>query len=132
LAIMADAGFPPAMLEMGEVEAMARTLGIEVITLEIRRAEDIAPAFEALNSKADALYVVINELLNASRVRITNLAEAARLPSVYGTVDWVQSGGAHILRTKLSNPVRACGRFYRQDFAWNSAGRYSSRAANQV
>ena len=45
------------VLEMGEVQAAARTLGLEVVTLEIRRAEDIAPAFEALKGRADALYV---------------------------------------------------------------------------
>jgi putative tryptophan/tyrosine transport system substrate-binding protein len=93
LAIMADAGFPQAVLEMREVQAMARTLDIEVVTLEIRRAEDIAPAFEEHKAHADAVYVVINELLNASRARIVNLALGARLPSIYGTSDWVRSGG---------------------------------------
>ena len=58
LAIMANVGTPCAVLEMGEVEAAARTLGLEVATVEIRRAEDIAPAFEALKGRADALYVV--------------------------------------------------------------------------
>src|SRR5262249_32205830 len=43
LAIMANAGYPASVLEMAEVQATARTLGIEVITLEIRRAEDIGP-----------------------------------------------------------------------------------------
>ena len=57
LAIMANVGNPAAVLEMGEVQAAARTLGLEVATLEIRRAEDIAPAFEALKGRADALYV---------------------------------------------------------------------------
>ena len=57
LAIMANVGYPAAVLEMGEVQAAARTLGLEVATLEIRRAEDIAPAFEALKGRADALYV---------------------------------------------------------------------------
>ena len=71
----------------------ARTLDIEVVTLEIRRAEDIAPAFEEHKAHADAVYVVINELLNASRARIVNLALGARLPSIYGTSDWVRSGG---------------------------------------
>lgn len=93
LAIMADADFPPAMLELREVAAMARKLGIEVVTLEIRRAEDIAPAFETLKARADAIYVVINELLNASRARIVELAMSARLPSIYGTSDWARSGG---------------------------------------
>src|SRR5262249_55590193 len=59
LAILANVGSPGAMLEMREVQATARTLGPEAITLEIRRGEDIAPAFEALIGRADALYVCI-------------------------------------------------------------------------
>ncbi len=47
LAIMANVGYPAAVLEMEEVQAVARTLGLEVATLEIRRADDIASAFEA-------------------------------------------------------------------------------------
>ena len=57
LAIMANVDNPAVVLEMGEVQAAARTLGLEVATFEIRRAEDIAPAFEALKGRADALYV---------------------------------------------------------------------------
>ena len=58
LAIMANVGNTVAVLDMREVQATARTLGLEVATFEIRRAEDIAPAFEALKGRADALYVV--------------------------------------------------------------------------
>ena len=58
LAILANVGNPAAVLEMREAQAAARTLGLEVALLEIRRAEDIAPAFEALKGRADALYVV--------------------------------------------------------------------------
>src|SRR5215471_18716809 len=58
LAILANVGYPAAVLEMGEAQAAARTLGLEVITLKVRRAEDIAPAFEALKGRAQALYVV--------------------------------------------------------------------------
>lgn len=93
LAIMADTGFPQSVLEMNEVQGIARDLGIEVARLEIHSAEDIVPAFESHTAQADALYVVINELLNASRARIVDLALAARLPSIYGTGDWARSGG---------------------------------------
>ena len=48
LAIMVNVDFPAAVLEMGEIQAAAGTLGLDVVTFEIRRAEDIAPAFEAL------------------------------------------------------------------------------------
>src|SRR6516162_10196428 len=42
LAIMAHVGNPGAVLELAEIQAAARALGLEVATLEIRRAEDIA------------------------------------------------------------------------------------------
>lgn len=94
LAIMADANFDQALLELNAVKQIASNRNIETLPLEVRRSEDIAPAFErARSQEADALYVVINELLNANRATIVNSAEAARLPSIYGTRDWVRSGG---------------------------------------
>src|SRR6516164_7643695 len=57
LAIMANIGNPGAALEMGEAQAAARTLGLEVTTIEIQRAEDIAPGFDTLKGQAEALYV---------------------------------------------------------------------------
>ena len=51
LAIMADADFPESALEVGEMQAAARTLGLEITPLEIRRTEDIAPAFETLKGQ---------------------------------------------------------------------------------
>jgi putative ABC transport system substrate-binding protein len=93
LAIMANAGYPAAVLEMAEVQATARTLGLEVTTLEIWRAEDIAPAFEALKDRAEALYVCSDPLTATNRVRINTLALAARLPMMYGVRENVEAGG---------------------------------------
>ena len=53
LAIMANVGSPIGVLEIGEVQAAARTLGLEEATVAIRRAEDFAPAIEALKGRAD-------------------------------------------------------------------------------
>jgi ABC-type uncharacterized transport system substrate-binding protein len=75
------------------VQATARTLGIEVITLEIRRGEDIAPAFEALKGRAEALYVVVDPLLNTHRIRINTLVLAARLPTMHTLREQVEVGG---------------------------------------
>jgi putative tryptophan/tyrosine transport system substrate-binding protein len=93
LAILANVGYPDAVLEMGEVQAMARTLGLEVMPLEIQRAEDIAPAFEALKAKADAMYVVVDALIAANRTRIITLALSARLPAIFNVRVFVQAGG---------------------------------------
>jgi putative tryptophan/tyrosine transport system substrate-binding protein len=90
LAIMANVGFPQSVLEMGEVQVAARTLGIEVATLEIRREEDIVPALASL--KADSLYVTADALLNANRIRINTLANVARLPTIAGWREFVEAG----------------------------------------
>jgi putative tryptophan/tyrosine transport system substrate-binding protein len=81
VAILANIGNPLSVLELGEVQAAARTLALEVHTVEIQRAQDIAPAIEALNGRADALYVCIDGLMNTNRIRINTLSLGARLPS---------------------------------------------------
>ena len=81
------------MLDLREVLTAARTLGLEVVTSEIRRAEDIAPAFDALAGRVDAMYVVAESLVNANHVRINTLALGARLPTMHGFREWVAAGG---------------------------------------
>ena len=61
--------------------------------MEIRRAEDIAPAFGALKGHAEALYVVGDPLVNTQTVRINTLALAARLPTIYAQREYVEAGG---------------------------------------
>jgi putative ABC transport system substrate-binding protein len=90
---MGNVGFAQAVLVLGEAQAAARTFGLEVAPLEIRRAEDIAPAFEALKVQVDALYVVGDALTAANRMRIITLALGARLPTIFNTRDYVQAGG---------------------------------------
>ena len=93
LAVMGNVGNPFSVLELGEVQVAARTLGLEVDTLEIRRPQDIAPAFEALKGRADALYVCTDGLMNANRIRINTSALGARLPTMHGYRDYVEAGG---------------------------------------
>jgi hypothetical protein len=93
LAIMANFGYPASVLEMREVEATAGALGLEVITPEIRRAEDIAPAFEGLRERADALSVITDPLMITNRLQINTLAQNARLPAIYPAREYMESGG---------------------------------------
>jgi ABC-type uncharacterized transport system substrate-binding protein len=93
LAILANVGSQIGMLEMREVETAARALGLEVSTLEIRKAEDIEPAFGSLKNGADALYVVTDPVVNSNRVRINGLALSARLPTLHAEKAYVEAGG---------------------------------------
>jgi putative ABC transport system substrate-binding protein len=102
LAILFNGGNAQTVLEMGDTEAAARTLGFDVAPLEIRRADDIAPAFERLGSQADALYVVIDQLAVANLTRILTLALGARLPTIFSTRD--SSEPAVSCRTDRTTP----------------------------
>ena len=93
VAIMGNVGNPFTVLELAEAQAAAGSLGLELDTLEIRRAEDIAPAFEALKGRAGALYVCTDALANTNRLRINTLALGARLPTMHGTRDYVEAAG---------------------------------------
>jgi len=93
LAILGNSGNPSSALEMNEVQSPARTFGIEIATFEIRRADDIAPAFEALTGRVQALYVATDMLLLTNRIRINTLALGAKLPTMHGARQYVEAGG---------------------------------------
>jgi putative ABC transport system substrate-binding protein len=93
IALMANAGYPAAGQEMREVQTLGRTLNMEVVTLEIRQVTDIAPGFETINGRVDALYVVVDPLVFVNRIRLNTLALAAKLPTIYGRREYVETGG---------------------------------------
>src|SRR6266581_2900796 len=92
LAIMFNIGNAQPVLEMGETQAAARMLGLEVAPLVIHRAEDIAPAFQTLKTRADALYVAVDQLMVANRTSILTSALGARMPTIFSTRDFVKAG----------------------------------------
>jgi putative ABC transport system substrate-binding protein len=93
LAVMANVSAPPAVLEMAEVQTTARALGLEVVASEIRRPEDIAPAFESFKGRAEALYVCNDPLVTTNRIRINTLALGMGLPTMYNVREFVGAGG---------------------------------------
>jgi ABC-type uncharacterized transport system substrate-binding protein len=93
LGVLANAGYPAAVLEMSEVQATAQPLGIEVTALEIRRVADIPPAFAASRGRIEALYLCTDPLTSTHRIRINTLAAAARLPTIHSVREYVEAGG---------------------------------------
>jgi putative ABC transport system substrate-binding protein len=93
LAIIGNVGNPLTVLEIGEVQAAARTFGLEVAALDIQRADDIAPAFDKLRDRADALYLCGDPLVTTNRVRINTLALGARVPTMSVFRQYVEAGG---------------------------------------
>jgi putative tryptophan/tyrosine transport system substrate-binding protein len=92
-AILANPDNSYVALEVREVQAAARILDLEVALFEIRRAEDIALAFEGLKGRAEALYVMPDPVLFTNRLRINTLALGARLPTIHSLREFVEASG---------------------------------------
>ena len=93
LAILGNVGSPQSVMEMGDLRDQAHALGIDVVTLEIRRTEDIVPAFDRLDDRADGLYVVADPLVASNTIRINTLALGSRLPTMHASRDYVEAAG---------------------------------------
>jgi putative ABC transport system substrate-binding protein len=93
LAVLGNPESPNVRLELAEVLAATRALGLSSTISEIRSAADIAPAVGALKAAADALYVVTDPLVSTQRTSINVLALEARLPTMYGFREFVEAGG---------------------------------------
>jgi putative ABC transport system substrate-binding protein len=112
VAILVDDSNPVNVEEARQVRAAADELGVKSVTLAIRRAEDIVPAFEGLMDRADALYVVANPLVLSNIIRINILAVGARLPTSYIAREYVQGGGLLAYGPSFADIYRRAGDFF--------------------
>lgn len=93
LAVLNNANNRTASLSVDEVQLAARKLDLEIVSVGIKRADDIAPAIESLKGRAQALYVVGDPLVADNQIQINTLALAARLPTMHGSRGYVDTGG---------------------------------------
>jgi putative ABC transport system substrate-binding protein len=92
LAIIAHVGSAGAMREVRELETVGGTLGLQTSSIEIRQAEDIAPAVKALKGRWDALFVATDPLVFSNRTQISTLALGARLPTICNYQEYAEAG----------------------------------------
>jgi putative ABC transport system substrate-binding protein len=112
LAAMGNAASPGFALEIGDIQAATRTLSLDVAVFEIRRAEDIAPLFEAIKDRAEALYVIGSDPLVATKwIAISTLAAAARLPTMHSAREYVEAGGLLSYGANWADLFRRAGNY---------------------
>ena len=111
LAILTNPGSPSAMLEVSDVQASARTFGLDVTTSEMRQTAGVNSTFELLKGRADALYVVADPLVNTNRILIGTLALGARLPMTCGFRELVEAGCLMSYGPNLPDPYRRAAEF---------------------
>jgi putative tryptophan/tyrosine transport system substrate-binding protein len=77
-----------------ETQAAAQIFGVELLSLEIRRPDDVEPAFATAGRwKSEAMIVVGSRLTGASRAQILDLAARQRLPVIAQRTEDALAGG---------------------------------------
>ena len=111
VAVMVNADYSGGVTEMIEIDTAARTLGVEIVPLTIRRAEDIAPAFDGLKERVEALYVIGDPLVSLLQLRINTFALAARLPTMGFQREYVEAAGLISYGTNFPDQHRRAAEF---------------------
>jgi putative ABC transport system substrate-binding protein len=83
-----------AVLDYKEAENAARSLRLQLQSVEVGRADDFDRAFSVLmTGRAEALIVIGSALAFTNRHQIVSLAQKNRLPAMYGQRAYVDAGG---------------------------------------
>ncbi|MGH8700119.1 MAG: ABC transporter substrate-binding protein [Burkholderiales bacterium] len=95
VAIVWNPGVRGAVFDYKETESAARSLRLQLLSVEVSRAEDLDRAFSAVtNQRAQALIVPSpNPVLFSNRAQIVGFAQRNRLPSMYGQGEFADAGG---------------------------------------
>src|SRR5262245_4079438 len=82
------------IIDRQDAESASKAAGIKLIPAEVRMADDLQGAFEALaNEHVQAVIVLVDGMFFTERERIASLAETIRIPAIYGFRDHVDAGG---------------------------------------
>jgi len=94
VAIMWNPDGRGAVLDYKETEGAARSLRLQLQSVEASRAGDFDRAFSALAAgRAEALIVVASAVMFTNRGQIASLAQKNRLPAMYSVRDFADAGG---------------------------------------
>ena len=91
--VLWDPSFPPAAPELRQIEAAARSLGVEIQPVAVQRAEEIEGALLAMKrQRAGAVFVVSSVVFGEHRERLADLAAKIRLPLMVYRRELVEAG----------------------------------------
>ena len=94
IATFLNMGNPVQSGEWKAIEVAAQSMGIQPQLVDLRRVEDIEPAFRAaIAQHAEALVVGIDAVMQANPRLIAELAAKHRLPAIYASREFVEAGG---------------------------------------
>jgi putative tryptophan/tyrosine transport system substrate-binding protein len=94
IALVLNLSNPSLVTQRKQIEVAARSLRFQPQFLDVRKPEDLGPAFDtAIKQRADAVHVSLDSLTQTNLGRIVDLAAKHRLPTIYSSRDFVDAGG---------------------------------------
>jgi putative ABC transport system substrate-binding protein len=103
---------PPAAAEVGDVQALAGSLGLHALILEVRSERDVDNAFATLvDQRADAVIAIPDAFLLARRHQLAALSARHRLAAIYAVRDFALSGGLISYGTSVVEGYRLAGNY---------------------
>jgi putative ABC transport system substrate-binding protein len=94
IGLMNDQSNPQGRRQWEEVEAAARSVGMQALLLDTRTVADIAPGFAAAHDRGvGAIIVPATGVMRNNRELIVALSRKHNLPVIYATREFVDAGG---------------------------------------
>jgi len=110
IALLVDLNAPSAASRVSQVQAAARTLGLQLLVLNVRTAGDIDMAFASLaRERAGALVVGAGAFLVSRRDQIIALAARHAIPAIYGFREYSADGGLISYGNDIPDAFRRAG-----------------------
>jgi putative ABC transport system substrate-binding protein len=94
VAVLGSSAHPGTSQTLKEMKSTSTAFGVQIQYIELQGPNDIESAFGAARKgRADAVVVLTSVVTNSNRKPIVDIAAKNRLPAIYYTAEWVESGG---------------------------------------
>jgi putative ABC transport system substrate-binding protein len=108
--VMGNPNNPNYVIQLDETQAAAKALGLQIEIFQARNSSDIDSVFSTAAKKTvQALLVLSDPMLNASRQRISDAVMKARVPAIYEFKEFVEAGGLMSYGTDILAVYRRIG-----------------------
>jgi putative ABC transport system substrate-binding protein len=108
--VLADPGFPSTPSVIADLQAAARTLGLQLLVANAKTDSDLEPAFASFSrQRAGAILVGTSNLYPRRTEQLAALAARHGLAAIYGTREFALAGGLMSYGTSLGYPYHQVG-----------------------
>jgi putative tryptophan/tyrosine transport system substrate-binding protein len=133
IALLVNPSFPPSAAGTRDVQAAARTLGVQINVLNASIESQIDTTFATISQqRADALIVGTDPFLLGQRSQLVQLAGRHAIPTLYFSREFVDDGGPDELRREYRQRISTGWRLHGPNSQWRKPGHVADRAANTI